>query len=174
MRKELFRQSSLMTNRKKIKALWLSTRESVLIVFPIPVQSSLGQNFAFIRGINKYADERTPWKLAKSEDVEDRRALRTCLGVMIESLRLASALAAVMPLVHEKINDRLGLAPCVLWKEDLVWDDRLAGKNSGKRQFCFPGKSRLGSRLSTALWPQVAPPPRLPLPRGRGYRLLRE
>ena len=138
--KELFRQSSLMTNRKKIKALWLSTRESVLNCFPTyQFSQALDKTFAFIRGINKYADERTPWKLAKSEDVEDRRALRTCLGVMIESLRLASALlAAVMPLVHEKINDRLGLAPCVLWKEDLVWDDRLAGQKLGEKTILFP------------------------------------
>ena len=125
---------------KKIKALWLSTRESVLNCFSTyQFSQALDKTFAFIRGINKYADERTLWKLAKSEDVEDRRALRTCLGVMIESLRLASALlAAVMPLVHEKINDRLGLAPCVLWKEDLVWDDRLAGQKLGEKTILFP------------------------------------
>ena len=39
----------------------------------------LEQIFVFIRSINKYADERTPWKLAKSELKEDQEKLKTCL-----------------------------------------------------------------------------------------------
>ena len=125
---------------KKIQELWRSTKESVLDGFSVyQFSQALDKTFAFIRGINKYADERTPWKLAKSEEAEDRRALRTCLGVMIESLRLASGLlASVMPVVHEKINDRLGLAPCALWEDDLLWDHRLAGKKLGEKTILFP------------------------------------
>ena len=141
---------------KDPRALATNQRVRLGLFFRLSVQSSLDKTFAFIRGINKYADERTPWKLAKSEEAEDRRALRTCLGVMIESLRLASGLlAAVMPGVHEKINDRLGLAPCALWEEDLVSDDRLAGKKLGEKTILFPRSlasgqgflSLLGSRL---------------------------
>jgi methionyl-tRNA synthetase len=125
---------------KKINDLWSSTKEAVLDCFSTyQFSQALDKTFVFIRGINKYADERTPWKLAKSEDAEDRQALRTCLGTMIESLRLASALlAAVMPLVHEQINERLGLTPCVLWKDDLVWDHRLVGKKLGEKTILFP------------------------------------
>ena len=125
---------------KKINELWNSTKEVVLDCFSTyQFSQALDKTFVFIRGINKYADERTPWKLAKSEEAEDRQALRTCLGTMIESLRLASSLlAAVMPLVHEQINERLGLTPCVLWKDDLVWDHRLAGKKLGEKTILFP------------------------------------
>ena len=125
---------------QKIIQLWDSTKDAVMDCFSTyQISQALDKTFAFIRGINKYADERTPWKLAKSEEAEDRKALRTCLGTMIESLRLANTLLApVMPSVHEKINDRLGLSPCVLWKEDLVWDHRLAGKKLGEKTILFP------------------------------------
>lgn len=125
---------------KKINALWSLTKESVLDCFSTyQFSQALDKTFVFIRGINKYADERTPWKLAKSEEAEDRQALRTCLGTMIESLRLASALLApIMPLVNEKINERLGLTPCVSWKDDLVWDHRLSGKKLGEKTILFP------------------------------------
>jgi methionyl-tRNA synthetase len=125
---------------KKINALWSLTKESVLDCFSTyQFSQALDKTFVFIRGINKYADERAPWKLAKSEEAEDRQALRTCLGTMIESLRLASALLApIMPLVNEKINERLGLTPCVSWKDDLVWDHRLSGKQLGEKTILFP------------------------------------
>ena len=125
---------------KKINALWSLTKESVLDCFSTyQFSQALDKTFVFIRGINKYADERAPWKLAKSEEAEDRQALRTCLGTMIESLRLASALLApIMPLVNEKINERLGLTPCVSWKDDLVWDHRLSGKKLGEKTILFP------------------------------------
>ena len=125
---------------KKIKELWSSTKDSVLDCFSsYQFSQGLDKAFVFIRGINKYADERTPWKLAKSEEAEDRKALRTCLGTMIESLRLANTLLApVMPSVHEKINDRLGLSPSVSWNDDLFWDHRLAEKKLGKKIILFP------------------------------------
>jgi methionyl-tRNA synthetase len=125
---------------KKIVLLWESTKEEALKFF-LEYQFSQGLEkvFSFIRGINKYADERTPWKLAKSEAPEDRQALRTCLGTMIEALRLANALLApVMPSVHAAINERLGLEPCCSWKEDLSWDHRLSGKKLGEKTILFP------------------------------------
>ena len=99
----------------------------------------LEQIFIFIRSINKYADERTPWKLAKSELSEDRIKLRTCLGVMVESLRLAiQMLAPVMPGVHEKVNKLFGLPVCKSWESDLKWDFRLEGMRLGEKTILFP------------------------------------
>ena len=99
----------------------------------------LEQIFIFIRSINKYADERTPWKLAKSEFSEDRIKLRTCLGVMVESLRLAiQMLAPIMPVVHEKVNKLLGLPACKSWESDLKWDFRLEGTQLGEKTILFP------------------------------------
>ena len=99
----------------------------------------LEQLFGFIRSINKYADERTPWKLAKSDKLEDKQRLKTCLGVMVESLRLANQfLAPVMPGIHTKINQLMGLPPCQSWNDDLVWDFRLEGNNLGEKTILFP------------------------------------
>ena len=99
----------------------------------------LEQLFGFIRSINKYADERTPWKLAKSDKPEDKQRLKTCLGVMVESLRLANQmLAPVMPGIHTKINELMDLPPCHNWKADLVWDFRLAGNKLGEKTILFP------------------------------------
>ena len=125
---------------KKIGLLWESTKEEALKFFlEYQFNQGLERIFSFIRGINKYADERTPWKLAKSDAPEDRQALRTCLGTMIEALRLANALLApVMPSVHAAINERLGLEPCCNWKEDLSWDHRLSGKKLGEKTILFP------------------------------------
>ena len=99
----------------------------------------LEQLFGFIRSINKYADERAPWKLAKSDKAEDKQRLKTCLGVMVESLRLANQmLAPVMPGIHTKINELMDLPPCHNWKADLVWDFRLAGNKLGEKTILFP------------------------------------
>jgi methionyl-tRNA synthetase len=104
-------------------------------------QFSLGleQIFIFIRSINKYADERTPWKLAKSELKDDQVKLKTCLGVMVEALRLAiQMLAPIMPGVHKKVNELLGLPVCENWETDLQWDFRLEGSSLGEKIILFP------------------------------------
>ncbi|MDA8823858.1 class I tRNA ligase family protein [Opitutales bacterium] len=99
----------------------------------------LDQIFVFIRGINKYADERRPWKLAKSDNEEDKQKLRTCLGLMVESLRLAiQLLAPVMPDVHGTVNGLMGLPPCENWEKDLILDFRLVGKSLGEKPILFP------------------------------------
>ena len=99
----------------------------------------LEQIFVFIRSINKYADERTPWKLAKSDLKEDQEKLKTCLGEMVESLRLAiQMLAPVMPGVHKKVNELLGLPECENWETDLHWDYRLEGQSLGEKTILFP------------------------------------
>jgi methionyl-tRNA synthetase len=99
----------------------------------------LEQIFVFIRSINKYADERTPWKLAKSDLKEDQDKLKTCLGEMVESLRLAiQMLAPVMPGVHKKVNELLGLPECENWETDLHWDHRLEGKSLREKTILFP------------------------------------
>ena len=72
---------------RRIRELWESTREETLSGFEkFRFNQGLDKTFSFVRGINKYADERTPWKLAKSEEAADRQALQTCLGTMIEAL----------------------------------------------------------------------------------------
>jgi methionyl-tRNA synthetase len=128
---------------QKIRGIFDETKIKVLESFNnYQFNQGLEQLFFFIRSINKYADERKPWKLAKSDDAEDIKKLKTCLGVMIESLRLAiQMLAPVMPGIHEKVNDLMGLKPCEDWSNDLIWDCRLKGKSLGEKPILFPRES---------------------------------
>jgi methionyl-tRNA synthetase len=125
---------------QKIRTNFEEAKVSIMNRFStFQFNQGLEQLFGFIRSINKYADERTPWKLAKSDKPEDKQRLKTCLGVMVESLRLANQmLAPVMPGIHSKINELMGLPPCHNWKADLVWDFRLEGNNLGEKTILFP------------------------------------
>ena len=122
--------------------LWLKSRDVALEHFQ-KHQFSLGLEsvFNFIRSINKYADLRLPWKLAKSEDTDDRQMLKTCLATMVEALRLANALLyPVMPEIHALINDRLGINGSSNWTTDLIWDHRLTGSQLKEKIILFPRK----------------------------------
>lgn len=95
----------------------------------------------FIRSINKYADERVPWKLAKSTEEGAFVNLQNCISTMVEALRLAnSLLVAVLPEIHAKINNRLGLEPTEFWRDHLVWDYRLDGEKLKEKIILFPRK----------------------------------
>ena len=122
--------------------LWLKSRDVALEHFQ-KHQFSLGLEsvFNFIRSINKYADLRLPWKLAKSEDTDERQMLKTCLATMVEALRLANALLyPVMPEIHALINDRLGINDSSNWTTDLIWDHRLTGSQLKEKIILFPRK----------------------------------
>jgi methionyl-tRNA synthetase len=125
---------------QKVKANFEIAKEKTMERFnTFQFNQGLDEIFIFIRSINKYADERTPWKLAKSESIDDRKKLQTCLGVMVESLRLAiQMIAPVMPGVHQKVNELFGLPVCDNWEEALVWDFRLTGKTLGEKIILFP------------------------------------
>ena len=72
---------------------------------------------------------------------KDVKNLQTCISTMVEALRLAnSLLVAVMPEIHEKINDRLGLPATETWDDDLDWDCRLSGGKLKEKIILFPRK----------------------------------
>ena len=125
---------------EKICQLWEETKSRVLNDFSsYRFNQALDQVFGFFRSINKYADERSPWKLAKSAKPEDQEFLYTSLASMVEALRLGNVfLAPIMPEVHLRINERLGLSACLAWKQELDWDDRLQGKKLGQKTILFP------------------------------------
>lgn len=100
---------------------------------------ALEEAIGFVRAINKYADERAPWKLAKSDTAEDRNALATSLASMLEGLRLANELLApVMPGVHGRICQCLGQDPAKIWSGRMEWGNRLAGTELGEKIILFP------------------------------------
>ena len=104
---------------------------------------ALERIFQFISAVNRYAETRAPWKLAKSDSSEDRRRLETALASMAESLRLAAtALTPFIPGVCDKINDLLGSPEIDSWEGNLDWSERLKGNNLGKAAILFPKTRR--------------------------------
>jgi len=69
-----------------------------------------------IRGLNKYAETRAPWKLAKSNQPHDINDLHTTLAYLTEGLRVvAICLQPIMPVISEKIANLLLNKPCLSW-----------------------------------------------------------
>ena len=78
---------------ERLQERWQETSTKVLQLFEgFQFHQALEETIGFVRAINKYADDRAPWKLAKSDAPEDVQALRTSLGTMLEALRLANDL----------------------------------------------------------------------------------
>ena len=125
---------------KGLQEHWKKSREVILEHYrEYRFNLALEELFGFIRAINKYADDRTPWKLAKSEEEVHQLELRACIGTMLEALRLASvAVLPVMPGIHAKIHQRLGLETIQLWNEELLWGATLHGKNLLEKIILFP------------------------------------
>ncbi|RKX28232.1 MAG: methionine--tRNA ligase [Verrucomicrobia bacterium] len=125
---------------QEVRENWARTRDEVIGLYEeFQFHTALDRTFAFIKSINRYAEQRAPWKLAKSEDPADRELLGTCLSVMAESLRLATALAApVMPGITDKVAVLLGHERAASWQEELEWSTVLSGNTLGEPTILFP------------------------------------
>ena len=125
---------------KSLQAKWIQVRDQVLVLFETyQFHSGLEEIIGFVRAINKYADDRAPWKLAKSDEVADRQTLATSLATMLEALRLANELLCpVMPGVHAKICNCLGQESAERWSERLDWGKRLSEIKLGEKIILFP------------------------------------
>ena len=99
----------------------------------------LEKTFNFIRATNRYAAQRAPWKLAKSSEESDRRALETTLANMAEALRLSSVLLSpIMPEISAKILRLMGTTPAELYAGNLEWSDALSGAKPAPQEILFP------------------------------------
>ena len=79
---------------ENLQARWKDTSTKALhFLNSYQFHLALEEIMGFVRSINKYADNRAPWKLAKSEKEEDKKALATSLATM-EGLWLANELIA--------------------------------------------------------------------------------
>jgi len=120
--------------------LWDETGERVIELYEeFQFHTGLEKAFAFISAINRYAEQRAPWKLAKSEDAEDKKRFETSLYVMAEALRLAvGLLEPVMPNTPSKVYELLGYKPESLWRDRLKRGEALVGKQIGEKTILFP------------------------------------
>lgn len=127
---------------RDLRDLWKKTRDEVIALNEgFQFHIALERTFSFITATNAYIEKRAPWKLGKSAEAADQSALRTSLATMAEALRLANALLyAVMPGSTAKINAVLGNEPDATsaWRDELVWDNRLAGNKVAETAILFP------------------------------------
>jgi len=128
------------TPEQEMRAFWERTREETLRFYEgFQFHKGLDRAFAFIAGINRYAEERAPWKLAKSSGPDDRAKLETSLAVIAEGLRLAvTLLSPVMPGTAKRVYELVGETPSALWENQLRWGDRLEGRALGEKTILFP------------------------------------
>jgi len=124
------------TLRKKWEDCWTRAKEGYE---GFMFHAALEEIFSFLRSINRYAEIRAPWKLAKSDDPADRELLETSLASLAEGLRLsAGALVPVMPEISERILNLLGTTEIDRWDERMDWGTTLEGATLGEKTILFP------------------------------------
>jgi methionyl-tRNA synthetase len=126
---------------QELRALWESTRPEVQSLFDgLQFHTGLDRTCTFIRAINRYAEQRAPWKLAKSTAESDKAILHTTLANMAEALRLGvTLLEPVMPETRAKVAALLGdEGGSGVWDGRLQWGASLSGKKLGEAAILFP------------------------------------
>jgi methionyl-tRNA synthetase len=125
---------------QNLRASWEAARDAILPAYEgFQFHLAMETLFAFITDLNRYAEIRQPWKLAKSEEEHDRAVFATTLATMAEGLRLAVALLSpVMPATCSRICGLLGQAPFDVWEGELDWGHRLDGTVLGEKTILFP------------------------------------
>ena len=127
-----------------LKAVWEVTQAELVPLYEgFQFHRALERIFGFISAINKYAETRAPWKLAKSEGEEDREKLETSLAVMAEALRLSMVLLTpVMPEISSKVRALIGAESFESLKGQLDWGTSLEGASLGEKAILFPRPER--------------------------------
>ncbi|MGF1451992.1 MAG: class I tRNA ligase family protein, partial [Opitutales bacterium] len=97
-----------------LRGQWEDARNKALQEFDaLAFPRGLEAVWAFLGGLNRYLDQRQPWKTIKSQEAADRDAALTALAYLAESLRLVSTiLEPVMPNVCAVVREKIG-APAV-------------------------------------------------------------
>ncbi len=123
-----------------LQQLWSEVSAELIPLYEdFQFHKALDRIFSFLSGINKYAETRAPWKLAKSDDPADRLALETSLATMAEALRLAVVLLTpVMPLISAQVRSLIGAPEIERVAGELEWGNRLEGAALGDKTILFP------------------------------------
>ncbi|WP_269526472.1 methionine--tRNA ligase [Coraliomargarita parva] len=132
------------TPEQELRKLWSEIGGELVDLYEnFQFHKALDRIFTFISGINKYAETRAPWKLAKSEDPADRAKLETSLAYMAEALRLGVVLLTpVMPAISSKVRQLIGAEDFAMLDGQLEWGTTLEGKSLGEKTILFPRPER--------------------------------
>jgi methionyl-tRNA synthetase len=89
--------------------------------------------------MNRYVENRAPWKLGKSTEAADRARLENCLAHIAEGLRVtAIALSPIMPGIAAAIQTNIGLAPVETFTGQLEWSAKAVGAKLAEKAILFP------------------------------------
>ena len=129
---------------QELRELWKSTRSEIIPLFNgFKFHKALERIFTFISGINKYAETRAPWKLAKSLETGDQQKLATSLATMAEAIRLSVVLLSpIMPTTSAQIRSLVGAKEFSSLDGQLDWGTTLTGKALGEKTILFPRPER--------------------------------
>lgn len=125
---------------KNLRALWAEVIPAYLdFADGYRFDQSLDKLWEFVRGMNRYIDDRAPWKLAKSTEPADRTRLEASLAHIAEGLRLtAVAVAPVMPTVSKQILETLGSSAVETFAGELDWSWKSTGWKVAEKAILFP------------------------------------
>ncbi len=121
-----------------LKQTWESTYNDVRHEFDrYQFSQGLEKLFKFIRELNRFIENKAPWKLAKNNDEESTLELKNTLAYLMEGIRLSvQMLQIIIPESSEKILKILG----IYGKEpDFTWNPTiLSGVKLTEKPVLFP------------------------------------
>lgn len=125
---------------QELRALWKNTAPQYLdLANDYQFHTALETLWNFVRAMNRYIENRAPWKLGKSADSADRARLESCLAHIAEGLRLtAVALTPVMPRISAEIQKNLGLSIADAFAGQLDWSEKAVGTQLAEKAILFP------------------------------------
>jgi methionyl-tRNA synthetase len=128
------------TQEDNLRKLWQTSIPEIITAYnEFSIHSALEKLFSCINAVNGYIEERSPWKLAKSDNLEDRKLIDTVIATAFECVRLAAVLIyPVMPTVGQKILASLGCSHEINWKECLNFGESMVGNKISDGVILFP------------------------------------
>lgn len=110
---------------KELKSTWSTIlKESQLMLEEFQFHTALENIFSAIRATNRYLEIRAPWKLSKSTEKYDQNALKTCLCLCAEAIRIsATILLPFMPTICLQIASIFDFK-ISSWTHNLFWNEK--------------------------------------------------
>ncbi len=128
---------------ENLRTCWDAVLPKILEAFDqFQFSNGLESLFSFIKELNRYADQRAPWKLAKNQEDSAQRQLNATLLFLMEGIRLSAfALLPVMPEKSSKVVEILSMDLNQPWVKSLTWQpENLGLKSVGAALILFPKK----------------------------------
>ncbi len=117
---------------------WEETYQSVCVEFEhFQFSQGLEKLFKFIRELNRFIENKAPWKLAKNQDKESKKALTDALASLMEGIRLSvQLLQIIIPESSSKLMAALNLKHNA---NDFKWNaNYLSGTKLSEKLLLFP------------------------------------